>query len=93
LILVGQNPRGLVTLIRKRGQRWHRLACFGPKSHYYADGGCDHTDAVMAGLNPYGKKVTKLEPFGNGKFVPKRFRPEKHRHRAPVTEILGEERS
>ena len=68
------GPKGLLVLIRLRGQRWHHLTCFGRKSHYYEDGGCDHTDAMLASLTPYGKKVTKLQPFGDGKSRPKRPR-------------------
>lgn len=81
---------GLVLHIRRRGQRWFRLCCFGAKGHYYADGSCDHTDALWASLTDYGKKVTSLEPFGNG--IPKRARSEKHRQKfypAPPTEGEG----
>lgn len=69
-----QGPKGLLTLIRVPGQRWHHLACFGNKSHYFSDGGCEHTDALFEALTDYGKQVTKLQPFGDGKFKPKRPR-------------------
>lgn len=70
----GFETRGLLLHLRRRGQRWHTLVCFGPKSHYYEDGGCEHTDALIDRLTPYGQKVTKLQPFGDGRYVPKRPR-------------------
>lgn len=71
----GDKPGGskaLVVLIRLPGQRWRHLICFGRRGHYFADGGCEHTDYVQAELTPYGKKVTKVIPFGDG-IPPKRF--------------------
>lgn len=68
------GPKGLLVHVRLPGQRWHHLACFGRKSHYFEDGGCEHTDALIARLTPYGRKVTKLQPFGDGKSVPRRPR-------------------
>jgi hypothetical protein len=72
-----KNPPGrssaLVMHVQRPGQRWWHLACFGNTSHYYEDGGCEHTDLVWGRLNDYGRKVTKLQPFGNGDKRPRRF--------------------
>ena len=62
----------LVLNTRVPGQRWHHLVCFGRRSHYFEDGGCEHTDAIRRNLTEYGQKVTKLVPFGDGE-QPKRF--------------------
>ena len=59
-----EGSKALLLHLRRRGQRWYSLVCFGNKGHYYADGGCEHTDALISNLTPYGKKVTKLAPFG-----------------------------
>ena len=64
----------LVALVRARGQRWHELFCSGRRGHYYEDGGCEHTDAVLANLTDYGKTVTKVKPFGPRGVPPKRFK-------------------
>jgi hypothetical protein len=77
-----RDPRAttssLLMHVRLPGQRWYHLACFGRLSHYYEDGGCEHTDAALERMTEYGRKVTKLQPFGNGEKRPKRFarRPE-----------------
>lgn len=63
----------LVLHARLPRQRWWHLVCFGNLSHYYEDGGCEHTDAVLRNLTPYGKAVTKLQPFGGKDRRPKRF--------------------
>lgn len=70
---VSDMPRGLLTHIRVRGQRWHHAACFGPKRHYRCDGTCIHTDALVARLTPLGRELTKILPFGDGAYVPKRY--------------------
>jgi hypothetical protein len=57
---------------RVPGQRWYHLICFGRRCHYFEDGGCEHTDQLRTRLNDYGRKVTKLIPFGDGA-PPKRF--------------------
>ena len=69
-----QGAKALLLHARIPGQRWYHLVCFGQKGHYFEDGGCEHTDALLADLTPYGRKVTKLKPFGDGKFIPKRPR-------------------
>jgi len=61
-----------VLLVRVPGQRWHHLVCFGRRGHYFEDGGCEHTDATQQGLTEYGRRVTKVVPFGD-KEPPKRF--------------------
>jgi hypothetical protein len=49
--------------IRIPGQRWFHLVCFGRLGHYYEDGACEHTDALLAEMTPYGKQVTKGSPL------------------------------
>lgn len=62
----------LVLHTRIPRQRWFHLVCFGRRGHYFEDGGREHTDAVHKRLNAYGRKVTKVVPFGDGQ-PPKRF--------------------
>jgi len=86
------GPKGLLLLIRIRGQRWYHLACFGRKSHYFEDGGCEHTDALLEHLSAYGKEVTKLQPFGDGRNIP--IRPRKRpASRQPAELAEGGEQS
>lgn len=63
----------MIVLIRRRGQRWYSLFCSGRRGHYYEDGGCEHTDAILAGLTEYGQTVTKVVPFGPAGEAPRRF--------------------
>jgi len=67
------GSKSMVVLIQRRGQRWHELFCSGRRGHYYEDGGCEHTDAVLAALTDYGQQVTKVKPFGPEGIPPKRF--------------------
>lgn len=69
-----EGSKALLLCVRLKGQRWHHLCCFGRLGHYYADGACEHTDAFLSNLTPYGRTVVKLQPFGDGKKKPKRFR-------------------
>jgi len=64
------KSRALVTMCRLPGQRWHHLACFGLKSHYRADGSCEHTEAMLDRLTDYGRSVTKVTPWGSGEYAP-----------------------
>lgn len=77
MIAVGEYTEGraakskhkaLITHMRLPGQRWYHLACFGLKSHYRKDGSCEHTEAFFDHLTEHGKRVTKVQPFGAGKF-------------------------
>ena len=66
--------KALMMCIRVPGQRWYHAVCFGRLGHYYEDGGCEHTDALLARLTDHGKSVVKVQSFGDGKRVPKRFK-------------------
>ena len=68
------GPKSMVVLLPRRGQRWHELFCSGRRGHYYEDGGCEHTDQVLANLTDYGKTVTKVKPFGPTGEAPRRFK-------------------
>ena len=78
MLLVGKysQPRvkskPLILHVRVPGQRWYHCICFGRRGHYFPDGGCEHTDALLLQLSEYGRKVTKVIPFGDGQ-PPKRF--------------------
>ena len=63
MILVG-DQKEMIVLIRMKGQRWYRLACFGRKRHYRKDGTCKHTDAVIAGVREISKKLIHVDPWG-----------------------------
>lgn len=67
------RSKAMVLLYQVPGQRWHRAVCFGLRSHYYEDGGCEHTDELLSRLTDYGRRVTKVVPFGDGE-PPKRPR-------------------
>jgi hypothetical protein len=66
------STSALLLHTRIPGQRWFHLVCFGRRGHYFEDGGCEHTDAAIERLTDYGRKVTKVVPFGDKK-PPKRF--------------------
>lgn len=55
-LLVGTPPKGckastVILIGRRYRSKWWTVVCFGQKSHYRADGACEHTDAVLANLN------------------------------------------
>lgn len=60
------KTKALLMHVRVPGQRWWHAVCFGNKRHYRRDGSCVHTEALTARLTPYGKAVTKIQPWGGG---------------------------
>lgn len=58
------DQKGLILLLRCKGQRWYHLACFGGKRHYRKDGSCKHTDDALARVKPKFKPLVKVQPFG-----------------------------
>lgn len=62
-LLIGDKCE-LVMHMRRKGQRWYALCCFGWKRHYRKDGTCKHTDLFMASLKPKYRRLTKVQPFG-----------------------------
>lgn len=73
-MLIGQPPprckgKTIVMLTRKPRSKWWHVACIGQKSHYRKDdGGCAHTDELIASLNPEAvpRERVRLLGFGNG---------------------------
>ena len=54
-----------VMLIPLKGGRGRmRFACFGNRSHYRADGGCDHLDVMFPQIKPWYRARTWVLPFG-----------------------------
>lgn len=58
------DQKGLIILIRCKGQRWYHLVCFGRKRHYRKDGSCKHTDEVMASVKPKFRPLVKVKGSG-----------------------------
>jgi hypothetical protein len=63
-VIAVTDEKGLILLIRCKGQRWYHLACFGRKRHYRRDGSCKHTDAVMTRVKPKLRPLVKVQGFG-----------------------------
>lgn len=74
-MLVGAAPKGyknktICLVTRKARSKWWHVVCFGPKGHYRkADGGCVHTDELVATLNPEVVALDRVRvvPFGDKK--------------------------
>jgi hypothetical protein len=67
LMLVVNEDKSLMLLIKKPRSKWYRMCCIGRKRHYRKDGSCKHTEQLFAALKPEIAARTKLDGFGGSK--------------------------
>lgn len=65
MMLIGRPPKGMksstiVLLSRRYRSKWWTVVCFGQKSHYRADGSCEHTDELLAGLKRPPREMVRV---------------------------------
>jgi hypothetical protein len=71
LLIPGRPTKGykqgtLCVLVRKPRSKWWTLVCLGQKGHYHKDGTCEHTDEIIARLNPEKLPIERLKVIGWG---------------------------